>query len=217
MSNSLYLERTLGWSGILAEPSPPFYQQLESRHRKAWTMPVCLSIEPYPMKVIHNANNINQPDISVIRLVFTSQVNFQVVRGFNSLAAHIVHGNSSNKLWSQPDVKLVPVQCFPLYSILLAFNRTRVDYFSLDIEGHEMEALKTIPWHKVDIKVQRTTQKFRFFLILIGNYCEDCFGGVGQDTRTRRKDHPDSLHGRQRFPVVRRGVYRCHFLQRHPQ
>ena len=45
------------------------------------------------------------------------------------------------------------VQCFPFYSILLAVNRTRVDFFSLDVEGHELPVLKTIPFHKVDIRV----------------------------------------------------------------
>ena len=45
------------------------------------------------------------------------------------------------------------VQCFPLYSILLASGRTDIQYFSLDIEGAEMSVLKTIPWDKVDIKV----------------------------------------------------------------
>jgi len=47
----------------------------------------------------------------------------------------------------------VQVQCLPLYSILLALNRTTVDLFSLDIEGHELSVLKTIPYDKVDIKV----------------------------------------------------------------
>ena len=45
------------------------------------------------------------------------------------------------------------VQCFPFYSILLAVGRTRVDFFSLDVEGHEFRVLKTIPLHKVDIRV----------------------------------------------------------------
>ena len=45
------------------------------------------------------------------------------------------------------------VQCFPFYSILLATGRTRVDFFSLDIEGDELTVLKTIPWNRVDIKV----------------------------------------------------------------
>ena len=45
------------------------------------------------------------------------------------------------------------MQCFPLYSILLAIGKTDIDYFSLDVEGSEYKILKTIPWHKVDIKV----------------------------------------------------------------
>ena len=32
------------------------------------------------------------------------------------------------------------VQCFPLYSILLAVGRTSIDFFSLDVEGHELKA-----------------------------------------------------------------------------
>ncbi|KAK4005095.1 hypothetical protein OUZ56_006820 [Daphnia magna] len=48
--------------------------------------------------------------------------------------------------------QLITVQCFPFYSFLLAYGRTSVDFFSLDIEGHELKVLKTIPWHKVDIK-----------------------------------------------------------------
>ena len=45
------------------------------------------------------------------------------------------------------------IQCFPFYSLLLALNQTTVDYFSLDIEGHEKRVLQTIPWKKLEIKV----------------------------------------------------------------
>jgi FkbM family methyltransferase len=48
----------------------------------------------------------------------------------------------------------VQVQCLPLYSILLALNRTTIDLFCLDIEGHELDVLRTIPFDKVDIKVR---------------------------------------------------------------
>ena len=50
-------------------------------------------------------------------------------------------------------LKVHKVQCFPLYSILVAVGRTSVDYFSLDVEGFELKVLQTIPWDKVDIKV----------------------------------------------------------------
>ena len=83
-------------------------------------------------------------------------MSFQVAKGYDSLSVHIVDTNSPDNdlLWTKPSVDLVSVQCFPLYSILLAVNRTRVDFFSLDIEGHELHVLKTIPWHKIDIKVR---------------------------------------------------------------
>ena len=45
------------------------------------------------------------------------------------------------------------MQCFPFYSVLKALNRTRVDYFSLDVEGDELSVLKTIPWGLVDIRM----------------------------------------------------------------
>jgi len=38
-----------------------------------------------------------------------------------------------------------------LYSILLALGNPKVDIFSLDIEGAELQVLKTIPWDKVNI------------------------------------------------------------------
>lgn len=47
----------------------------------------------------------------------------------------------------------VNVQCFPLYTYLLALNITVIDYFSLDVEGSELNVLKTIPFDKINIKV----------------------------------------------------------------
>ena len=45
--------------------------------------------------------------------------------------------------------RTIRVQCFPLYSILLALGNPTVDVFSLDIEGAEIKVLETIPWSKV--------------------------------------------------------------------
>lgn len=46
----------------------------------------------------------------------------------------------------------VDVQCFPFYSYMLALNVTYVDYFSLDVEGVELDVLETIPFDKVHIQ-----------------------------------------------------------------
>ena len=69
--------------------------------------------------------------------IFLFQMKFRLARNAGRLS------NSSGK----------SVQCFPVYSLLLALNRTTVDYFSLDVEGSELQVLKTIPFDKVDIKV----------------------------------------------------------------
>ena len=61
------------------------------------------------------------------------------------------------------------MQCLPLYSILQAMGNPTVNYFSLDIEGAELQVkhllifyiiniipvkvLLTLPWDKVDIEV----------------------------------------------------------------
>ena len=45
----------------------------------------------------------------------------------------------------------IKVQCFPLYSILLAVGITKIDFFSLDVEGAEQIVLDSIPLDKVDI------------------------------------------------------------------
>ena len=62
---------------------------------------------------------------------------------------------NKGKLLKSPHGKKgeILAQCFPIYSLLLAVKRTTVDYFSLDVEGSELQVLKTIPFDKLDIKV----------------------------------------------------------------
>jgi len=45
------------------------------------------------------------------------------------------------------------VPCFPLETLLLAINMSRIDYLSLDVEGVEIPVLRTIPWSRLDIRI----------------------------------------------------------------
>ena len=45
------------------------------------------------------------------------------------------------------------MQCFPLTSILYALGNPSIDYLSLDIEGAELDVLKTIPFDKLNIQL----------------------------------------------------------------
>jgi len=49
----------------------------------------------------------------------------------------------------------IRVQCFPMMLYIAALGVKTIDYFSLDIEGNEIDVLETIPFNEVDIKVWR--------------------------------------------------------------
>ena len=48
-----------------------------------------------------------------------------------------------------------PVPCYPLETLLLALNVTKVDFISLDVEGQEVPILKTIPFDKVTVNTDK--------------------------------------------------------------
>ncbi|ELT95653.1 hypothetical protein CAPTEDRAFT_197327 [Capitella teleta] len=72
---------------------------------------------------------------------FPAMVPFIEMRGGNAAISSKVSKNSLNTM------------CFPFYSMMLALNRTKIDYFSLDVEGQELAVLKTISFDKLDISV----------------------------------------------------------------
>ncbi|KAH8412097.1 hypothetical protein KR222_010860 [Zaprionus bogoriensis] len=45
------------------------------------------------------------------------------------------------------------VKCFPLYTIMLACDRTEYDLLSLGVQGHELEILQTLPFNKIKIDI----------------------------------------------------------------
>lgn len=67
----------------------------------------------------------------------------------------MVHDTSVQNWLKEWQIKenVVEIQCFPLYSILLALNQTTVDFFSLDVEGDELRVLQTIPFDKINIRM----------------------------------------------------------------
>lgn len=123
-SNTLFFERERGWNGLLIEADPKNFEQMITKQRKAWLSPACLAPVSHP-----------------------TSVQFQQEEN----QGHIVGKQDKDSPGSEMGA-VVDVQCFPLYSYLLALNQTTVDYFSLDVEGAELSVLKTIPWEKVDIK-----------------------------------------------------------------
>jgi len=96
--------------------------------------------------------------------------------------------------------RTIKVQCFPLYTILMALGNPKVDFISLDIEGAELPVLKTIPWDKVNIRA----------LMIEVNHMGKVFEGSLEDLETYldesgykfyKKVEIDSIYIRKDFNV----------------
>jgi len=121
-SNSLFLERERGWSGLLVEADPRNYALLVAKRRKAYASRSCLATQD-SAGVAAFAQSFNLGHISGVEM--------KNGRKADGIAA---------------------VQCFPFHHYLGALGVTTVDYFSLDVEGAELKVLHTIPWDRVDIR-----------------------------------------------------------------
>ena len=138
-SNTLELERKHGWEGVLIEADKTSLAALKAKQRKAWILPNCISTQNHTI-VVEFANRGH-----VGKILDTKPE---------------LDPASSNE--HQTDVV-----CLPLYSIVHALGRNSIDFFSLDVEGYELEVLKTIPFEQLDIKVSKSifvVEPLKYFL-----------------------------------------------------
>ena len=91
--------------------------------------------------------------MSLFQAVFRDQVRYGVSSIEDGLSAEQLSNNVHKSYHPKSEINKYQVECVPLYSALLAVQRTTIDFFSLDVEGVEMGILAYIPWHLLDIKV----------------------------------------------------------------
>lgn len=121
-SNTKFFEDTLGWTGVLIEAHPEAYRSL------AWNRPHC--------KTYHYAVSTQDTGVE-----FIVNVNGPVssVKEFTS--------EKHQKAWhDRGATTIVRVPSRPLGSILREADVTRIDFWSLDVEGGELEVLKSMDW-----------------------------------------------------------------------
>lgn len=140
LSNTIYMETQMEWTGLLVEPNIGVYKKLKGKKRNTHSINSCLSIKGYAEKVkfdtadvfgaIEDEENPNKDELLDLRNRYQNQFRHKDVAR-----------------------ETILVQCFPLYSLLLAIGNPRVDFMSLDIEGSELAVLRTIPFDKVHIEL----------------------------------------------------------------
>lgn len=147
LSNTLWLEQKLGWSGLLIEPNPVNYRNLLAKHRKAWASHTCLSSQPYPKEeVFVSLSNTVRRESKVIREAYDRHGSSYVLGVTLDSRLYDGHLLTSDKSYSV-------VQCFPLVTYLLALNVSTVDLLSLDVQGVEKDVLRNFPWGRVVVRV----------------------------------------------------------------
>ena len=137
-SNSLFFELERNWTGILIEANQAFHRALLDKNRRAYVLHACLSIERRPTTVVMQPAGLVGGIVSKMH------------------QSHVVFMGASKK--KQPAVAM---NCFPLNAIMAALDVSHVDYLSLDVEGPEIEILRTVDWTRLRIDV--ITVEYRIY------------------------------------------------------
>ncbi|XP_053645931.2 uncharacterized protein [Cherax quadricarinatus] len=136
LSNTLWLERRLGWTGLLIEAEADSYIALRRKHRRVWSSPGCLATRDYAHSVVltsfrKDGASSEWTDRGAARI---EERPVEAVDGPGYKTYHTA-------------------QCFPALTYFLALNITRVHFFSLDVEGVEMEVLRSFPFDRITVDV----------------------------------------------------------------
>ncbi len=120
-SNTYFMEKHLGWTGLVVEANPVLSKQLV-KHRDCLTETVCLS---------------DKENETVSYLAYDS--------GIAGIESSVETGRVKAQLGSR-NIALenirTPMKCKILTNIFVKYNIETVDFFSLDVEGHELQILK---------------------------------------------------------------------------
>ncbi|XP_018023715.1 protein Star [Hyalella azteca] len=145
LSNSLELEKNQNWTGLLVEASYMNYKSILLKNRKAWVSHSCLAVHPYPHTAI--LGNIIPSMSANVAIEYETPGWDLFVKGQSAL----LQSRTSEERLHQHDASYESVQCFPLASLLLALNYTKIDYFSLDVEDVEDEILDNFPFDRITV------------------------------------------------------------------
>ncbi|NJL83687.1 MAG: FkbM family methyltransferase [Chloroflexaceae bacterium] len=131
-SNTYYLERFLNWSGVLIEPIPELYDQCVKERKKAKVFNCALVDKNY--KETHITMTYANL-MSITNGAFENQ---------ERAKAHVEKGCNLQKVSSYE----IQVPAKTLTSILDKLSLDKIDFFSLDVEGFELNVLNGLDFDK---------------------------------------------------------------------
>lgn len=139
-SSTAWLESNLNWHGILilTEPKSFFEAQRSTRNPQSKVLHACLSTDTDTKEVrqieivLFFGNLLGKRDDKSNACVSRARTILQIKYHQESEVQVTKLGDGPNSLVSDDGFPTTRLKCFPLYSVLLAYNVTTLDYLSLD-------------------------------------------------------------------------------------
>lgn len=133
-SNTYYLEKTLGWKGVLVEAIPDLFNECKKIRKNGFL---------YNYALVANDFTESTVEIHCINLM-------SVVEGARKNSqAQAEYINEGIRIQNLTDYRTLNVPARTLESILDEFAEPlTIDFFSLDVEGYELNVLKGINLEK---------------------------------------------------------------------
>ena len=119
-SNTKMFEDSFGWYGVLIEPHPAMFESLQK----------------------------NRPNSKCYNYAVSTEIGSTIMLVSNELAVSTIEstvGDDFKRAYHTSSSR-VSVPTMRLCDILKDANVTKIDFFSLDVEGHEYEVLQTMDW-----------------------------------------------------------------------
>lgn len=142
-SNTFFMDKCLGWTGLCAEANPEYLEKL-FRVRTCALVPTCISNEDSEI------------------------VNFALNRDLSGVVD--TNKNIDPQSVEISKTPTIPMRCTTAQFVSQKYNLTVVDFLSLDVEGHELQVLEGFDWDNMQINVmvietsKRTLPGIRAFL-----------------------------------------------------
>ncbi len=153
-SNTYFYEKFLGWNGLCIEPNPKVFNLLKNR-RDCITIQGCAFNENC-FKTFRTFEGTGHCDMVSGLVDYFSEEHLSFIK--SDELSHFFESSED-----------VVVECFNISELLIENNLTVIDFLSLDVEGCELEILKSIYYSKIKINVilvenQYDNQNIRTFL-----------------------------------------------------
>ncbi len=135
ISNTLYLEKELGWNGIAIEPIPSVYEKLK-QNRTCTVVHGCVTPTSGKAKFLEVVGAPNMLSTLAIHSV--------------GLTARRIRKNAKR---NNTTVREIDVECYSFESLVKKSSISEVDFLSIDTEGGELDILKSINFDVTPVKI----------------------------------------------------------------